>query len=220
MLLDLVRQARLPGDGESRGHLHGGSARLQVLDRIGAGEDAARRNDRNIQIFLFEKGERFSHDGLQALRLPVVWAEAEMATGQRTFDHNVVWRPLQTHGSFQEDREGSHRRDDDAELDVTEPFVLADKIEASQMESGGQRDAVDSRFHGCLHAHLECRGGVVHRKLLHAIHEDRSIACFLTDGMGYKPLLSFGELFQIEMHRRFVAIVDVRRIHLALVGYV
>ena len=62
-------------------------------DRVAAGENAARRDHRNIQLFRLQIGDDFGHDRAQIVFRPV-HAETEMAARKRAFDHDEIGQPV------------------------------------------------------------------------------------------------------------------------------
>ena len=78
------------GNGEARRiTLHRGRARFEEVHRVGAGKDAAGRESPDVEPLGFHPGLNLVGDGGQVVLRPV-HAKAEVTTGQRAFDHDVV----------------------------------------------------------------------------------------------------------------------------------
>ena len=89
MLLHISRQTAFARHGKARRHLHRSGTMLQEIHGIAAGKDAARRNQRNVELFLQHVLANLGHDRGQIILRPVE-SESQMPPGQWAFDDNIV----------------------------------------------------------------------------------------------------------------------------------
>ena len=222
-LLDVSRQAALFGDRETGGDLHGTRAILKEAGGIGTGENTTGRNDRNVEIFVTQVLHHLGDDGGQVVLCPVQ-AESEVAAGQRPFDHDVVRQAVGTGALLEEELQGAHRGNDDAQLGIAETRVLLDQREGAEMQAGSQRDAVDTGIERSGHADLERLFRRVHGQLFHAVDEDQAIAALACHGGFDVQLGRLLDTAEVELDRRLVFVEDVvlveRELFLDVLGFV
>ncbi len=175
-LLDLRRQAALARHREPRRHLHGAGAFLEERDCIRTGEDAAGRNQRDIQLFGLQMIADLVDDRAQVVVLPVVHAKPKVSTGQRALDNHIVGQALQTGILAHEQLQRPQRRNDDSQLGVTEARILGHHSERAQMQPRAEGNTVDPGVQGAVEPHLQGLARPVHGQLFHAVDEDHSVA--------------------------------------------
>ncbi len=120
------------GDGEAGGDLDGGGAFFQIAHRVAAGENAARRNHGDIEVFRLQEIQHFARDGAQ-IKLGPIHAEAQVTTGQRAFHHDVIQLAIDFAGLAQKELQGAHGRHNQAELHVVETGVIFNQRHRAQM---------------------------------------------------------------------------------------
>ena len=223
LLFDLVRQAAFSRNGKACRNLHGASARVEELRRIGTGKDATRRNHRNIKLLSPQIGENFGHDGGQIVLRPI-HAKTQVAASQRPLDNDEIRQTVGPLVLLQEQLQGTHRRDDDAEFGIAKPGMVLDQGERTQVQAGGQGNPLDTGIECCSQTHLQGFLGGVHGQLFHAIDEDQATAGLACHG---RLDVQAGRLFQsaeIELDRRLVLVIDVvlveRELFLDVLGVV
>ena len=216
LLLDVVGQPAFPRDREAGRDLHGGRPALEVGHRVAAGEYAARRDQRDVELLGLQPPRDLVDDRAQVVLAPVVEPEPEVPAGQRSLDDHVVGQPVQLRVLAQEELQRAQRRDDDAELRVAEAPVVGDLRERAQVQAGGERDAVDARVERGGQAHAQRLARRVHRELLHAVHEDHAVAALGLHRSADVHVGRLGQPPEVELHRRLVAARRVVLVELRL----
>ena len=89
-------------------------------------EHPAGRDDRNIQFLLGKEGHHVRGNDLEIVVRPV-HSEAQVATGQRSFDDDIVGQPSCARRLLEEKIQGARGRNDDAELNVVKSRVVLDE---------------------------------------------------------------------------------------------
>ena len=143
-----------------------------------------------------------------------------MPARQGAFHDHIVGQAPGAAGALQEQLEGAHRRDDDAELGVAEARVRLDEREGAEVKTRTQGDPVDTTVHSRLQPHLQGGGGVVHGQLLHAVHEDRPLAPLGLHGGGHMHALRLRQLVQVEVDHGLVRACDIGLVLLQLALHV
>ena len=90
-----------------------------------------------------------------------------------------------------------------------ETRVIFDQRERTEMQAGGQRDAVDAGIERCRHANLERLFRGVHGQLFHAVYEDQTGTLLALHGTGDVQAGRFGDLAEVELDRRLVFVLGV-----------
>ncbi len=213
-LLDVVGQAAFGGHGKARGDLNGAGAFFEEADGIRTGEHATGGNHRDAQLLGLHERMDLVHDRVQVVLLPVIHAEAQVATGQRTFDDDEVGLAVQARDFAQEQLQRAHGRNDDAQVRIAETRVILDQLERTQVQAGRQRDAVDAAVQGRRQAHAQRFLRRVHGQLFHAVHVDQAIAFLRFHGGADMTARGLGQVIQIELDHGLVHVVDVELVGL------
>ena len=129
-----------------------------------------------------------------------------MAAGQRTFDHDVIRRAVNTRVLAQKQLQRAQRRNNDAEFGVAKPRMISDQTERTQMQAGRERNAVDARIQRGGKPHAQGVFRRVHRQLFHAVDEDHALAALGLHGASDVVMRRLGEPAEIKQHGRFVGI--------------
>ncbi len=214
--LTRIGHAAFAGDREAGRHLHAGHAFFEEAHRVGTGEHAAGRDQRNIDVFLAHVGEDLVDDQVQVVVLPVE-AEAQVAAGQGAFDDDEVGRTVQFRDLAQEQLQRAYRGHDDAEIGFAEARVVLDQLEGTEVQAGRHGDAVDAGVQRRRQARAQGFLGRVHGQLFHAVHENQAIAFFRRHGRAHVQARRFGQALEVELHDRLVHVVDVELVELGLV---
>src|SRR5690606_8908079 len=97
----------------------------------GAGEDAAGRDQWDVELLLAHPVADLGDDGGEVVLRPVQ-PEAEVAAGERALDYHVVGHAPGAGAFLEEELQCAQRADDDAELYVAEARMVLDEGEGSQ----------------------------------------------------------------------------------------
>jgi hypothetical protein len=152
---------------------------------------------------------RISATMVSQVVLRPVHAEAEVAAGQRSFDHHVVGQAVGARAFLEEQLQRAQRGDDDAQLDVAKARMVLDQRERTQVQAGRQGDAVDPRVQCRLETDAQGLPGVVHGQLFHAVGEDHALAALGFHGAADMQGGGFRQQAEVELDHGLLAIGDV-----------
>ena len=108
----------------------------------------------NVKLFGFQIRPRFQPRWCARSYLRPVHAKAQVAAGQRAFDHDEIRQAVEAGGLAQEQLQRPHRRDDDAQLGIAKARVVVHQAERAQVQAGAQGDAVNAGIQRRMQAHV------------------------------------------------------------------
>ena len=219
VLLDIVRQAALLGDGKAGCDLHPGCATFQKTDCVRATEHATGCNQGNVELFALQPGVNLRCDGGQVILRPV-HPEPQMTARQRPFHDHIVGEAASAGAFLEEQLQRPERRHDDAQLDVAKAWMVLDQRKRAQVQSRCQGDAINPCIHCSHQPRPQGFPRAVHGELFHAVDEDQSVTRLARHGALDMGTLGLSDQAKVKLDRGLVTVRDVVLVLLELVTHV
>ena len=178
-------------------------------------KNAAGRDKRNIQFFSLKISVDFLEDVHQIVFGPV-HAESQVTSRQRTFYHDKIGQAVEFCVFAQKNLQRAHGGDDDAQLRIAETRMILHQRKRAQMQTGTQRNAVDSGAEGLMQTHAQRLARRIHREFFHAVDEDHAGAALGFHRFTHVHTRCLGNLPEIKFHVGFIRIGNVVLVLLGL----